>query len=279
MYLLVDIGGTTTRLAWSDNDRTLRDLTTFPTPGTADEGLAQLRQYASAGTAHTPLAALVIGIPGIINREQGQLTTSPNLPGWVNKPLAQPLAQAIGTPVSLLNDAVAAGLGEAVFGAGLSHRIVAYLTVSTGIGGARITNGRADETATGFEPGHMILDASGNLCPACQKPTTLEALSGGASLERRHQQLPQDIKDQRVWEEAAYHLALGLNNIIMLWSPHVIILGGSMMRDISPARIAHHLASILTIKQSIPPIVPAALPNDERALYGALAYLQHQQPQ
>lgn len=276
MHLLVDIGGTTTRLAWSDDGRTLRGLTTFPTPATAEEGIARLGEHAAAHAAQSP-AGVVIGIPGVINRERGELAASPNLSGWVNKPIAQPLAEAAGAPVSLLNDAVAAGLGEAVFGAGQRQHIVAYLTISTGVGGVRITDGHVDETSAGFEPGHMILDASGCLCPACPKPTTLETLAGGASIERRHRRPPQDINDPRVWEDAAYHLALGLNNIVMLWSPHVIVLGGSMMRDISTARIAHHLAGILTIKQSIPPIVTAALLNDERALYGALAYLQHRE--
>lgn len=273
MHLLVDIGGTNTRLAWSDDDQTFHNVSTFKTPTDAAEGVARLIDAVKQEASGQKLGNVVIGIPGVIDHAHGLLTASPNLPGWIGRQLKQPLEQQLGAPVHLVNDAVLAGLGESVSGAGRNYRIVAYLTISTGVGGARFVDGRLDLNAAGFEPGQMIIDASGSLCPGCPKPTTLEHLVGGASVERRYHQPPKTIRDPRVWETAAQHLALGLNNVIILWSPHAIILGGPMMNDVSIKRVNHHLAQSLTIHDTAPPVLPAALPGETRAFYGALAYL------
>ncbi len=100
MYLLADIGGTTTRVAFSDDGKTLRDLTTFPTPATAEEGLVRLRGIAAKGGPRQNLTGLVIAIPGVIDRERGQLSASPNLPGWIVKPITLPLEETLQAPVT-----------------------------------------------------------------------------------------------------------------------------------------------------------------------------------
>jgi glucokinase len=94
----------------------------------------------------------------VVDKQAKKLVKSPHLPKWVDKPLGSRLEKALGVKVLLENDAALAALGEAVFGAGRRAEIVGYLTISTGIGGARVVDGRIDKKSVGFEPGHMIID-------------------------------------------------------------------------------------------------------------------------
>ena len=98
------------------------------------------------------------GVPGILNKEKTVLLSAPNLEKWEDVFLKEALEKALDVPVRLENDAALGALGEAVFGAGKDKRIVAYFTVSTGVGGARVTDGRLDEGAFGFEPHRQIVD-------------------------------------------------------------------------------------------------------------------------
>ena len=157
------------------------------------------------------------------------------------------------------------GLGEARYGAGKSYEIVAYLTISTGVGGAKISGGAIDESAIGFELGAEIIDGT----------HTLEELISGAAVERKYGMHPRDISDAKVWSELAHYLAIGLNNCIVHWSPDCVIVGGSMMNEIGihlPA-VETELKKILTVYGSVPPLLHASL-GDLGGLYGALALSQ-----
>ena len=125
------------------------------------------------------------------------------------------------TEIIIENDASMAGVGEAQFGAGRGFEIVAYITVSTGVGGAKIVNGKIDEHAVGFEPGKQIMDVNSG--------KTLEDMISGKALQEKFGKHPKEIKDQGVWDNHAWLLAIGLNNIIMEWSPNCVVLGGSMI--------------------------------------------------
>ena len=216
------------------------------------------------------------GIAGPLDREKTELINSPNLSGWIDKPLKETLRKIIKAPVYLENDAAVVGLGEAVNGAGKGEEIVAYITVSTGIGGVRIVDGKIDRNIFGFEPGHQIIDLTGTLCPMCNLAGHLEGRVSGAALEARFKKKPHEITDSQVWEEAAKWLAYGLNNTAVYWSPSVIVLGGSMIiksPGISIERVSHHLKKTLTIFPERPRLAKAEL-GDIGGLYGALEILK-----
>lgn len=271
MDLIIDIGGTNTRVAAADGN-TLSPARVFPTPADPRAAVSAIAE-ASKSLGDT-FQRVIAAVPGVLAADRLQLAWSPNLPGWQNEPLAAMLGRQHAAPVTLLNDADLAGVGEAVFGAGQGHRIVAYLTISTGIGGSRIIDGRIDAAASGFEPGHHIIDADGTLQPQLPSPATLEHLIGGASTERLHRQRPQDIKNAALWEHYARYLGIGLRNVVAFWSPHVIVIGGPMMRDIKRELAAKHLRRLMPSPLEAPPVLPAALPDDTRALQGALAFLR-----
>lgn len=267
MFLLFDIGGTKTRIALSRDKKTFEEPHVIATPKTFEEGVAMLGELAGELAQGESIIGAVGGIAGPLNREKTMLVNAPNLSDWIGKPLQKTLQQRLNTlSVRLENDAALAGLGEAVAGAGKEYGVVAYLTIGTGVGGARITAGHIDENAMGFEPGHQYIDQSGG---------DLESLVSGSGLKKRFGKDPREIRDPAVWEELARLFAYGLHNTIVHWSPDIVVLGGSMILGdpaISFDRLTAHLKTILTIFPTPPPLVKAEL-GDRVALHGALVLL------
>lgn len=261
MYLLVDIGGTNTRVAVARNRESFSKSILLSTPQLFDEGIRQIQEAANKLVEKKDeLKGVIVGVAGPVNRDGSRLMNAPNLRDWVNQPLQERIKEALSASVVVVNDTDLVGLGEAHFGAGRERRIVAYITVSTGIGGSRIVDGKVDAYSLGFEPGHQILDMK----------NSLEDLASGASLFRTHGVAPADIHDEAVWEEEARILAYGVHNTIVFWSPDVVVLGGSLMKKISIERVNAYAEDFLQIFPECPPIVAGELGN-EGGLWGALS--------
>ena len=272
MYLLFDVGGTNIRFGVSRQGTSVDTTETHPTPYTFSEGIALFRRVAGKLSQGEKIDAIAGGLASSMDRTHENLLSPPNLPGWANAPVKKALEEALGAPAFLENDAALAGLGEVVFGAGKGKDIVVYMTVSTGVGGARIVRGNIDANVLGFEPGHQIIDATGTLDPA----GNLESYISGTAVEKRFGKKPHEIEDLAAWDEIARWLAVGLNNVTVFWSPDVIVLGGSMVLKkpgIDVERVRAHFKEVLTIFPKLPEVVQAAL-GDFGGLHGALAFAQ-----
>lgn len=266
MFLLIDIGGTNTRLAVSRDDATFASPTIVPTPPNFDEAMAQIKTLARQLSSHTNIKAAAVGVPGPLDKAKTMILSAPHLPGWHNKPLKHKLEQALDVPVSVENDAGLAGLGEATAGAGQGFDIVAYLTISTGVGGTRIVNKKIDSNAIGFEPGHQIIMSEQG------QALSLEDCVSGTGLKNRYGKPAEQIADPVIWDKVTKLLAYGLNNVTVHWSPHCIVLGGSVMKSISLAKLQNYFQQTTTIFPELPDLKLAAL-GDSAGLAGALAYL------
>ncbi|MEK7481004.1 MAG: ROK family protein [Patescibacteria group bacterium] len=277
MHILFDIGGTNTRIAISRDGDAFKEPRVVATPQKFEEGIALVgniaKELIGAEKGSFDLSAAAGGVAGPFNREKTILVNAPNLPDWKGKPLKKELEDALGTTVILENDAALAGIGEATVGAGKGKDIVAYMTVGTGVGGARIVHGHIDESAFGFEPGHQYIQHA--LLGEDIKCWTLESLVSGSALQKRFDKDPREIADPAVWEDLAKLLAVGLHNTIVHWSPDIVVLGGSIIRS-NPAlpldRVIFHLKNIHSIFGEPPPLVPSEH-GDQSALYGALVLL------
>ena len=278
MYILFDIGATKMRVAASFDGRSFdrRYVKIAATPKHFKDGIALLRLLARELSEHAPRAALrkVIGVAGgvagSLDAKKETIFHAPNMSKWDNRPLKKELQKAFRTKnVFLENDTALVGLGEAVRGAGRGKQIVAYITVSTGINGVRIVNGEIDRSALGFEIGHQILDKN--------TAHTMEYFAGAAALKKRYGMPAEKIHNPAVWKMAIKYLAIGIHNIILHWSPHVVVLGGGTIQsgNINAAHVEKSVNKILTIFPKSPPIKKASL-GDLGGLYGALAFL-HQQ--
>ena len=276
MIILFDIGGTKIRLSYSRDGETIGDVRIVPRPEKFDDAMdlfiATAKEFAGGET----IEAIAGGIAGIVDSERGVIVDTPNISSdWIGKLLGDTLSKALGAPLYMANDAAIVGLGEAVVGSGKGNDIVAYITVSTGVGGARIVGGDIDEHALGFEPGHQIIDADATVFPDMKQPYDLEDMVSGSGVEKRFQKKPYEIpQEDPLWDELAKYLAIGLHNINLQWSPNVFVLGGMMMigdPKIPLASVEKEFRKLQDVMPTLPPLTLATL-GDIGGLHGALAY-------
>jgi glucokinase len=193
----IDIGGTKTALGVADHGgRLLASRRRGPPAADWEAELAAIAADARALLAElgagTP-DAIGIAAPGPLDRARGALLAPPNLPGWRDVPVAARLADALGAPAFLENDANASALAEWRFGAGRGVARLVYLTMSTGVGAGlvldgRLYRGRGDHAG---EIGHAPIEWEGEAC-ACGLRGCLEAYVGGRAWTRRlREQAPQ----------------------------------------------------------------------------------------
>ena len=259
----IDVGGTKIALGLSDLEgRPVSPFRRFATRvergphRILDEALGELEKMVEEAGAR--VAAVGVGCGGPLSRSRGLILTPPNLPGWDEFPIVSLIRERLGVPVHLDNDANAAALGEYEYGAGRGAENIAYLTISTGIGGGIIIAGRlvyGVGDAAG-EVGHMVVAPNGPPC-GCGARGCLEAICSGTSIARRAaERLADGARDSallnggglegitaravaeaaragdpvaaEVWDETVAYLALGLGNIIATLAPEAIILGGGV---------------------------------------------------
>lgn len=193
-----------------------------------------------------------IGSPGPLDLKRGLVISTPNLPGWKRVDILTPFKKEFKVPIFLNNDANAAALAEWKFGAGCGTKNMIYLTISTGIGGGIIINGKL---YVGFgnagEIGHTIIDLKSKYRCGCGIYGSLEALASGTGIAKQFQQKLKiegtptplnkitakevfsmakkgDKKAKKIVNEALAALGTGLLNCIHIFDPEVIVLGGSL---------------------------------------------------
>ena len=268
-YLLGhDIGGT--KLAVTVADRNGKILHKIRRPTEAERGpravvasLVDMSREAMAGAALSPaeLAGVGVSCGGPLDTETGVVYAPPNLPGWDEVPLKAWLESALSLPVYVENDANASALAEWSFGAGRGCRHMVYMTMSTGIGGGIILDGRLyrGPNDTAGEVGHMTIVENGPPC-GCGKRGCLEALCSGPSIARRAREKAQAAPDsllvdlaggdpacitaetvmdaarqedpaaRQIVDETARYMAVGLGNIVNILNPEVIVIGTILVK-------------------------------------------------
>jgi len=246
------------RIASVDND--LGDLKTFPTPQDPKEAIARFAEFAR--TAGVKIEAAAGGIRGRV--VDGVYLKDKVLSRWEGSNLVAEFSNALGAPTQLVHDTAAAGLGEFHFGAGRGSKICAYVTVSTGVGGDRIVEGRIDRYTYNPEIGRQLVDG-----------VELEELVSGTAVQKKFGVHPKDLASEEERNKLADILAIGLYNTILHWSPDTIVLGGSMIIGVNPiplARVKESLSRRVTMYPLLPSMRIAEL-GDNAGLNGAMALL------
>ena len=212
VVVAADLGGTHLRAAIVDEYGAVFARRERPTPrvATSEEILAVivgLLEEVRGASAQPPVAAC-IATPGLIDADRGKVILAPNVPGFRNLSMAEPLAAQLGLPVYIENDASAAALGEFRFGAGRGMRHLLHATLGTGIGGGIVIDGRLYRGAKGLagEIGHVVLDASGPRCN-CGSRGCLEALVSGVAFAGRAKKLIESGGSPALREVAGYREA------------------------------------------------------------------------
>jgi glucokinase len=262
-YIGVDVGGTKTlsvlvELPPHGGRPHVLDRELLPSHAHSDEALGMIVQSVTALMERdaTVPAAIGVGLAGFVDR-RGIVRRAPNTPGLVGVDVAGELGLRFDLPTLVDNDANCAAVA--------AHRIVAdsceslvAVTLGTGIGGGVILDGKLLRGANGFagEPGHMVIDPDGPLCPCGQRGCwetyasgtglarlAREAAADGrapgvlaaaGSLEAIRGEHVTDLLDRRdpgavqVFGEFAGYVALGVANLIMLLDPEAVVIGGGM---------------------------------------------------
>jgi glucokinase len=266
LILAVDIGGT--KIAAGLVTLGGEILSTLRTPmvakKSAAEGFAAVRnatEQVLRGGQSGKIRAIGVSVPGWVDSRTGALISAANLPCWRNFPLAQEIETQFHLPVRVANDAKAAALAEAAWGAGRGHRNVFYATLGTGVGTGLVIDGRIYSGRRGpaGEGGHITIDFHGPRC-GCGKFGCAEMYISGPAIARNAQQRLRkksakrslllklaggkiaDVKAEHVVSaadsgdalakevlaEIAERLAIWLGNIIDLLEPEIIVIGGGL---------------------------------------------------
>jgi len=242
------------------------------------------------------LVAVGVSFGGPVDSAKGVVRLSHHVPGWENTPLRDQLQAEFGVPATVDNDANVAALGEWRFGAGQGCASLLYVTVSTGIGGGWVLNGKVYSGADGMagEIGHIVVRPGGAEC-VCGKHGCLEVEACGRAIARkmrerlasagRHRDTAEPIMGesvaraaqqgdplaQEVMDEVARNLGTGLGGAINLMNPERIVLGGGVTKSGERWwRILRETARYHALPQMRVDIQPAAL-GDDAPLWGAVA--------
>jgi glucokinase len=217
----VDIGGTKIAVGRVDQARVV-DFRVTPT--LAAEGLeVSLSQVWRAIEASLTPEVEAIGLcsPGPVNVLAGVVINPPNLPGWRDVPLVRLAHERFGLPVRLEKDCNAAGLAEALYGAGRGHANVFYAGIGTGIGCGIVLDGKIYRGAHGAagEGGHVTIDYGSAILCGCGTPGCIEALASGRAF---HNVAEEDL------DELAARLGAWLGGMMSLLDPGVVVIGGGV---------------------------------------------------
>ncbi|PZF80462.1 ROK family protein [Jiangella anatolica] len=285
--LSLDIGGTKLAVGVVTSDGVVHGLLIEPTrswegPDAVIRRLFDLghRSVAAAGLDR-PIAAVGISCGGPLDSATGVLISPPHLPGWLDIPLGPMTTDEFGVPAYLENDATAAALGEHRFGAARGLNSMIYLTISTGVGGGAVIDGRLHRGAAGNggELGHVMVRPGGRLC-SCGRRGCLEAYVSGTNIAARaveglaaapssslHKADPLTAADvaaaaragdafaREIWAETTDVLGQAVTDLVNVFEPELVVLGGGVTR--SGALLLDPVAEAVA-RDAMPPAAKAA---------------------
>lgn len=288
----IDIGGTKTAIGLSDGAPIPKKTIVFPTR--SERGpLDLVRRIAEHSRAlmqecgADAIAFAGVACPGPLDVKGGRIIHIATM-GFSDVPIRQMLADALGVPVYLENDANCAALAEYAVGVAKGCDPLVYVTVSTGVGCGIVVNGQilSGATSSAGELGHLTVEPKGRLCD-CGKRGCLERYASGTAIAREAGLDTKEVFDRAregdeamlsIVHDAADRLGLGLSSVYHLLDPQAIVLGGSVTRsyDVFAAPLAKALdAYTQPIKGRVGQIYLSGF-DGEQGVIGAILYGQQQ---
>ncbi len=305
----IDVGGTNVKIALVDNKGKIIYSNSIPTRAemgyeytinNMKESITELIKETKSDPKN--IESIGFGFPGQIDYQKGIVRLAPNIPGWVNVPIAEIMEKEFGIPTRVDNDVRCAALGELNYGAGQGCDNLICITVGTGIGSGLVINGklvRGASNAAG-EIGHIKLDMNGGPLCGCGDRGCLEAfasgpsivalaeeyIKGGKSTKYRELANPDitpyivseaakqgDPVAKRIFTIVGEYIGIGLASVVNLLNPEKIIIGGGVAAagDLLLTPIKESLIKrAMPIAGSAVEIVPAQLGNSAGVIGASL---------
>ena len=265
IYIGIDVGGMSIKAGVVDENGNILVKKSCPTRGERGyvamiRDMANLAEQVTKESGHesSEVQSIGVGIPGIMDQRTGMVPFCTNL-SWHDVPILQEFRKYTDKPVFVDNDATAAALAESVKGVSKDTSSCVFVTLGTGVGGGVIMNGKVFTGAHGVatEIGHMVTVAGGHPC-SCGKRGCWERYASASALIRDGRVLCAEnprcrlmehvdgnilsitAKDvinlamagdpdcRAIFENYVYHLVLGLTNLINVYDPEIIVLGGGV---------------------------------------------------
>lgn len=273
--LALDVGGTKLAVAVVTRDGRAHGLVIEPTlrsegPDAVIKRLFEMGHRALREAAlPREVAAVGISCGGPLDPARGVLLCPPHLPGWIDVPLGEMAQREFSVPFALENDATAAALGEFSFGAGRGTSTMVYLTISTGVGGGAVIDGRLHRGAAGNggELGHVMVAPGGRVC-SCGRRGCVEAYVSGSAIAERAAEavaagrpselagLPRIAAEDvaraavrgddlavEIWDETTRLLGTAVTDLVNVLEPELVVLGGGVTR--SGAMLLHPVREVV----------------------------------
>ena len=297
----IDVGGTNVKIALVDGDGKIIYSNSVPTyaqmgyeytVNNIKQAIKDLMK--ETNTEAKDIQGIGFDFPGQVDCKTGVVKNAPNIPGWVNVPIAQMIEDEFHIPTRIDNDVRCAALGELKFGAGRGCENFVCITVGTGIGSGLVINGKVVRGAANAagEIGHIKLQMEdGPLC-GCGDSGCLEAFASGPSIVAMAQEYLKGGKSakfrelagdgeitpyivakaaeagdpvaKRIFEKMGYYIGMGLTSVINLLNPEKIIIGGGVAECgdllLDPIRRTINDRAMKVQRESVE-IVPAELGN------------------
>ncbi len=305
----IDVGGTNVKIAlvndkgniiYSNSIPTRAEMGYEYTINNMKDAIAELIKETKSDKKS--IEGIGFGFPGQIDYKKGVVRLAPNIPGWVEVPIAEIMEKEFGIPTRVDNDVRCAALGELNYGAGIGCENLICITVGTGIGSGLIINGklvRGASNAAG-EIGHIKLDMHGGPLCGCGDRGCLEAfasgpsivamaeeyIKGGKSTKYRELANPDitpyivseaakqgDPVAKRIFTIVGEYIGIGLASVVNLLNPEKIIIGGGVAAagDLLLNPIKENLIKrAMPIAGSAVEIVPAQLGNSAGVIGASL---------
>ena len=292
--LSIDVGARHLAVAVGDlAHRVLAERwTALPAGHRAEEGMERAAELAAellaeAGVETSAVIGVAMGLPAPISQPEGLVASSNILPGWAGVQVADEMSARLGMPVFIENDSNLGALAESAWGAGAGFDQLAYIKAATGIGAGLVQDGKLfrGTTGTAGEIGHTTVAEDGPIC-RCGNRGCLELYAGGAALlEALRQSHPQvETLEQvvtlaqenhpacaRVLADAGSHIGVAIANLINLFNPRRIVVGGELAGAgetlLQPMRVAAERSAVQTAVEAVE-IVPGVLGHRAEVLGG-----------
>lgn len=265
-FIGVDLGGTNVRVAKVDETGAILQMVKESTE--VDQGVEhvvnKIISMIERIEDHASCSGIGMGVPGPVDTDNGKMILSTNLPGFKGFPIADRIKEHFHIPTFVDNDVNVAGMGEAVLGAGKGKKIVYYVTISTGIGGALVVNqhviagknGHAGEIANitidrnrekvnYLNVGAVENEASGTAMTRKGKDVFGDEITHAGNVFDLARN--QDPKALKMCDEMAYDLAVMFSVIAHVVDPDVFVVGGGCMKgkDVFFAKMEEYYRSMI----------------------------------
>lgn len=247
-YIGVDLGGTNVRAAIVDENGKIIEMKKAATEihlGSAHV-MNKIIELIKSLNGYEKVSGIGLGVPGPVDTKERVMVLASNLPGFERYPIAREIEEALNIPTYIDNDANVAGLGEAYHGAGRGYDPVYYVTISTGIGGAMIVDGKVVSGKHGHagEIANLIIDRNRKKINHLNAGA-VECEASGTAITRKGQEMfgssiehaghvfdlarNGDEKALKIVNDMAYDIAMAFSYIAHVVDPEVFVIGGGVM--------------------------------------------------